>query len=297
MNRDDELLARLVPVAGEPDALTPAAPARRLRRRERNYWADDDLRDVVQYPRLKPLPYLREVRLIERAQHGDTDARNLVWTHHLRLAMSVVNRFHVPRHLLADALQEAAIGLERAIMRFEVHRYTAFSTYAWFWIRQRVHRFLQYRRYLTPVPAHLHRPFVRFCVERARCDSGGAWLAWRQRWNDENADEYELMLSLFRLAHPERLSRRPRLSDPQAGPEFRSLRAEATRVVHAELDELPDRVRTVLVRRYGLDGQPERTLEEVAQEIGLTRERIRQIQEAAEVRLRNRLARHAAIMI
>src|SRR5689334_9946041 len=101
-------------------------------RSRRNYWATFDPSEFAAFPKLEPLPYLKECRFIERAQTGDVEARNIVWTHHLRLVYSVANQFNFHENDLPDALQEGAIGLSRAVARFEIHRYAAFSTYAWY---------------------------------------------------------------------------------------------------------------------------------------------------------------------
>ena len=106
-----------------------------------NHWRKRNPDEFVSYPKLNPLPYLKESRLIQLAQQGDIKARNEVWMHYARLVLSVVNRFSIPDRLLADAIQEGSLGIKRAIEKFEIERFHSFSTYAWRWIYQYIQRF------------------------------------------------------------------------------------------------------------------------------------------------------------
>ncbi len=268
------------PDESQSDALTGARePPRSWKKAtNRNYWAKLDQRDFARFPAVKPLPYLEESRLFEQAQNGDIGARNILWRQHLRLAFSVVNGFHLPQSLLADAIQEAAIGLVRAIEQFEVHRYLAFSTYAWYWMEQRVRRFQIDNRYAARIPAYLYTEYHRFHFGLRRCRSGSDWFDWREEWLSAHPRIFARLSRFHRLAHPgpldDALDLACRLPDPASTLEHMEIRA----IVRATVDRLPAREAHIIVRRYGLDGEPEATLKEIGHEIGLTRERVRQLE-------------------
>ena len=244
----------------------------------RNYWAKLDPLDFARFPVVKPLPYLEESRLFERAQNGDIDARNTLWRQHLRLAFSVVNRFHLPQSLLADAIQEAAIGLVAAIERFDVHRYLAFSTYAWHWMEQRVRRFLIDNRYGVRIPAYLHGEYHRFKRGLRRCRSRADLFDWREEWLSSNPKLFDHLSRFHRLAHPRSMDDAVDLACHMPDPVSTIQREDVQALVRTTVDRLLAREAYIIVRRYGLDGEPKATLKEIGQEIGLTRERVRQLE-------------------
>ena len=288
------------PVA-PPDELQPAEqveakePPRGWQTPARwNYWAKLDPLEFARYPALKPLPYLEESRLFQRAQRGDIDARNTLWAQHLRLAFSVVNRFHLPPALLADALQEAAIGLVSAIDRFEVHRYVAFSTYAWYRMEQRVRRFQTENRYAARIPAYLYTEYQRFRVGRHRCRSRADLFDWREEWLSAHPKIFDRLSRFHGLAYPRPLDDAADLACPHPGPGEATEESEVLKLIAAAIDALPRRKHHIIIRRYGLDGEPEQTLGEIGDTLDLTRERVRQLQNNAEVALREKLRRHLA---
>lgn len=244
----------------------------------RNYWAKLDQRDFARFPVVTPLPYLEESRLFERAQNGDTDARNILWQQHLRLAFSVVNRFHLPESLLADAIQEAALGLVVAIARFEVHRYNAFSTYAWYWMEQRVRRFRINHVYGVRIPAYLYPAYGRFHKGLRRCKSRADWFDWRDEWLSSDSNTFERLSRYHALAHAGPLGDADGTVADDNDPTNAIEHQETLSLVRTTVDHLPHRERHIITRRYGLDGEPEATLEEVGNEISLTRERVRQLE-------------------
>lgn len=258
------------------------------RHRRRSYWADPALHEAISCPRVKPLGYLTEARLIERAQQGDIAARNTVWRSHLRLAMSAINEFHMPRPLVPDAFQEAAIGLEQAIMRYEVRRFLSFSTYAWYWIVQRVRRLVASQGTPIRIPAHLHRTFAHFCHERKSCRSPGEWFDWFDSWSSREPARFTNLARIYYLAH-DPPGEMDLLAHAAGEDRYQPLDADEKRLIRAALRALSKRERSILERRFGLDAQDEVTLETIAQELGVTRERVRQIQEEALRRLGPRL--------
>ncbi len=258
----------------------------------RNYWAKLDQRDFARFPVVKPLPYLEESRLFRRAQNGDIDARNTLWRQHLRLAFSVVNGFHLPPSLLADAIQEAVIGLVVAIERFEVHRYLAFSTYAWHWMEQRVRRFQIDNRYAARIPAYLYTEYHRFQEGRRRCRSAADWFDWREEWLSSHPKIFDRLSRFHRIAHPRPLddANGAVTGDDDAGSVLEH--KETLAVVAKFVNRLPERERHIITRRYGLDGEPEATLKEIGYEVRLTRERVRQLEVESMDAIRRDLERY-----
>lgn len=272
--------------AREPEGRCVAARSCRARSRRLNHWASRDPDDFVCYPRLTPLGYLEESKLIERAKAGETAARNQLWMQYARLTLSVVNLFRVPEHLLADAIQEGCIGLTRAIAKFEVERFNSFSTYAWAWIYNGIQRFVADNVLPLRLPAYLFPEYMRFRRELRACKEPGDEAAVMERWHRDNPRLLSLMLRAHAVIlgvplhllengeHPFALD-----AEHAEAPDWKSLCLDAIRGLH-------ERERIVIVKRYGLFGCPDLTLQQVADELQLTRERVRQIQEKAEGKLR-----------
>ncbi|MCC6270613.1 MAG: sigma-70 family RNA polymerase sigma factor [Microbacteriaceae bacterium] len=251
-----------------------------------NHWAHADELDIGRYPKVKPLSYLQEAKLVQQAQAGDVDVRNRLWRLHLRLAFSVANRFRIEPHDLPDAVQEAAMGLLPAIMRFEVQRYNSFSTYAWHWLAQRLHRFLMKNGYAVRAPSNLHRAYQVFCRGLSRCRSAADWFDWRDDWLSTDPGLYDRLLHLHSVAHPGPLQDAAELPCSMPHPIAALCRAELRTRVREAVSRLPDRERDIIVRRYGMGtGEPE-TLETIACGLRVSKERTRQLQHKAEVRLR-----------
>lgn len=272
----------------------PAAPAPRAksysRARRGNHWSHRPPEEFVDYPRLRPLGYIEEIRLIEKAKAGDIAARNRVWMHYARLTLAVVNHFRIPDHLMADAIQEGAIGVKRAIEKFDVGRFNSFSTYAWPWIYQCVQRFLSNNANTVRVPVHLLTPYRRF--RRELRGSAGTADETALLWTIAAGDR-RLYQQLVRV-HAVALLLPVDEVDPEDHPTFSE---EPTHdvpdwagICRTGLGMLHERQRVILQKRYGLDGGSPMSLREVGAYLHLTKERVRQIQLDAEGRLRHRLA-------
>jgi RNA polymerase nonessential primary-like sigma factor len=239
-----------------------------------------------------------EQRLAQRVGVGDGDARRRMIESNLRLVVAVA-RGYVGRGVpLLDLIAEGNLGLIRAVEKFDAARKLRFSTYATWWIRDGVQRALMQQGRTVRLPVHVLREFAQ--VLRAR----------RQLTHElgrmPNIDELARCVGkpggdvagLFTLT--DRISS---LDAPMSASDDRALieqlvvegaDAAATRgpteqhdsrVAHW-LEQLPPRQRLVLQRRYGLNDEETQTLAQIAGELGLTRERVRQIQSEALARLR-----------
>ena len=285
-------------VLGESTGTTAAAdgsarPHTRSRRPSRNHWIKLSPTDYVTYPKMTPLGYLRQTRLIRDAQEGNVAARDDVWVHNLRLTLSVANHFNIPRALMADALQEGAIGIAIAIRRFDIEQYNEFSTYAWQWMMQRMSRMLHHERFRIRVPSHLYRPYCQMLRAVRDHQTSEDWFWWWVAQRSAAPGEYETLRRLRAIEEAGPLRAARNVPGREADPAKALSSRDRAAFVQSCLAELNPRQAYILTRRYGLDGQGERTLEEVGAELDLTRERVRQVQAAAEERLARVVLRRA----
>jgi RNA polymerase nonessential primary-like sigma factor len=236
-----------------------------------------------------------ERALALRVRAGDGGARQQMIEANLRLVVSVA-RGYVGRGVpLMDLIAEGNIGLIRAVEKFEPARRLRFSTYAVWWIREAVQHALMHQGRTVRVPVHVLREYAR--VLRARREFVAAHgrlpgmdeLA--QAAGKSVAEVTELLAATERISSldaPLSESDDRALSEQIATSEVDTTTVEniAGDGIGAWISQLPERERWVLERRFGLNDHGVQTLAEVAEQLGLTRERVRQIQAAALQKLR-----------
>jgi RNA polymerase sigma factor (sigma-70 family) len=252
------------------------------RRVGKSYFAIVATAEEITLPEFEPLGYLTQSRLIQRAQRGDIEAKQTVWLRNARLTYSVANRIGMPPMLAADAIQVGQIALERAILKFDVDRLNELSTYAFAAVRQRMRRFIARHTAFVAVPAHLALEYQRFRHEVPGARSRETWFDARQRYLESDPEQYQTLLKLHAVAQPSRITPKARRIPAPATPADEILRSELFELTHRAVDDLPHQQAVVIRRRYGLGDEVEHTLEEVGRKLGITRERVRQIQERAE---------------
>jgi RNA polymerase nonessential primary-like sigma factor len=247
-----------------------------------------------------------ELALARAVRAGDFTARQTMIERNLRLVVSLARHYTNRGLALPDLIEEGNLGLIHALEKFDPERGFRFTTYATWWIRQSIERAVMNQSRTIRLPAHVVKELN--VVLRAlrhletHAPTGGreatledvAHLLGKDVANVERLLRYhEQPLSLDApLDREAGLTVADSVADESAlSPELLLHESALEHSVAAWLGELPERQRRVIERRYGLNGCAVATLDELARELGVTRERIRQIQGEALEKLRGRLAR------
>jgi RNA polymerase nonessential primary-like sigma factor len=228
-----------------------------------------------------------EWSLAERIRGGDKEARRQMIEANLRLVVTVA-RPYVGRGVpLLDLIEEGNLGLIRAVEKFDPDRRLRFSTYAVWWIRQSVQHALMHQGRTVRVPVHVLREFAQVLRARRQFMIQSARVPTVEELAQAVGKPTQDIAELFSVT--ERISS---LDAPISDSDDRALIEQlvvegdaATKVdevangrIAGLFAQLPERQRFVLERRYGLADRGVQTLAEIADELGVTRERVRQIQ-------------------
>lgn len=259
--------------------------------------------------------YLREVRrstllnfkqeqeLGKRVQAGDEQARQIMIESNLRLVISIGKRYINRGFPFSDIVEEGNLGLIKAVEKFNYKRGFRFSTYASWWIRQYIERAIINQGKLVRLPVHVVERLNRYMgkVEQLVQELGREPLALevakKMKTNEEEVlDLKQLARTTCSLDSPinDRTDTflRDVIEDPMCmSPDETADGVRRRTELMSWVKELPEKEQTVIVSRFGLDGDESKTLEEIGREMGLTRERVRQIETAALVRLRGTIER------
>jgi len=255
------------------------------------------LNEAGRYPLLTAA---QEVELAKRIEAGDKEAKDLLVNSNLRLVVSIAKKYQGHGLTLLDLIQEGIIGLIRAAEKFDWRKGFKFSTYATWWIRQAVQRGVANKARVIRIPVHI--------VEReqkiSRAERELVTRLERMPTDDEVAEKAKLPLKQVRevrnAARAVASLDRPVGEDDSAslGELFASndlapdeqVELDLTeKALHDAVADLSEREQKILNLRYGLNGREEpKSLEEIGRILGITRERVRQVEAEALRRLAER---------
>ena len=258
------------------------------------------LREIGRIPLLTPQ---QEIDLAAKIKKGDTEARERMINSNLRLVVTIAHDYANLGLPLLDLISEGNIGLTKAVERFDPAKGAKLSTYAAWWIRQSIKRALANQSRTIRIPVHLGDKLAKVRrVSLQMSDELG-----REPTDDELAEE--IGITSEKVARLRSVGIRPAslnapigdddstefaetVGDEEAQTPFELLRDKnLLHEMDGLLDVLDAREKKIISQRFGLDGGTPKTLEDVGKDFGITRERIRQLQNIALTKLRRALSK------
>jgi RNA polymerase primary sigma factor len=238
----------------------------------------------------------QEIELAKRIEKGDMDAKDRMINSNLRLVVSVARKYQGHGLTLGDLVQEGMLGLIRAAEKFDWRRGFKFSTYATLWIRQSIQRGLENSSRTIRLPVHIAQRERKI----NRTERELATKLGREPTEDEIAAAVELpvdqVIEIRKAARPLTSLDQPIGEDgetsfgdlitaEQPGVEDEVVQDAGTTAVQLAVSSLPERERNVVQLRFGLGGEEPTPLRETGRRLGISAERVRQIEEEALARL------------
>lgn len=285
----------------EGDSHEEVVPLRTKRKREKSSETDlDTVKLYLQEIRKTPLlTFEQEQELAKRVQEGDEEARARMIQSNLRLVVALGKRY-INRGLpFSDIIEEGNLGLIRAVEKFQYERGFRFSTYASWWIRQSIERAIANQVRIIRLPVHV----AELANAYARTIRKLTQLLGREPSNEEVAKKMRISISRVRALSQvtrETYSLDMLISgegedtlkdilsdDTTPSPSRASDERLRSRYLSEWIAELPATERSIIEMRYGLHQPSPRTLDSIGREFGITRERVRQIENQAIRKLRN----------
>ena len=296
------------PVCVPRDEAAIEQDARYLRNaRERRTPFELYVQEVSQTPLLTPA---EEIELAARIAQGDMAAKDRMIRANLRLVIKIAREFEYCGLPLLDLISEGNIGLTRAVEKFDPAKGAKLSTYSAWWIKQSMKRALANQTKTIRLPVHMVDRMYRLRRTIHKLEE----ILGREPSDEELAEEMKLpvrkIVQMRRMAVRTVSLEATLGADEDAGRLADVVADESAETPYQELEErtlagmvrefvtkLNERERTILSSRFGLDGGSEKTLEEVGRKFGVTRERIRQLQNQALGKLREMIEHREAVQL
>lgn len=302
----DELDEVEAEAAAEADSEAPAGVAtERLTARETDY---EVLHDVTQIylNEIGANPLLtaeQEVTLTRRVRAGDFEARQKMIEHNLRLVVNIAKHYLNRGIPLLDLVEEGNLGLMHALEKFDPERGFRFSTYATWWIRQNIERAIMNQSRTIRLPVHVVKELNQVLRTQRSLEARGAGESTPEEIAQLLAKPVDDVRGILQLNEHTASLDAPLDIDPSLSigesiadesadsAEDQIQCAEVENLISEWMGQLGEKQRVVIEHRYGLNGCEPQTLEQLADLLGLTRERVRQIQIEALSHLRRILKR------
>ena len=251
--------------------------------------------------RYQLLTAAEEVELAKRVERGDRAAKERMINCNLRLVISIARRYQGLGVPLGDLIQEGVIGLNRAVEKFDWRRGFKFSTYATWWIRQACQRAISNSSATIRIPTHVHERRIRLARARQRLETERGVEPTAEELAQETGLELRYVEEALGAVEASTSLNQPigsnedgefgdLFEDPNAlDPAEEAASSLQRQSVRTAVHKLPERERRLIELRFGLDGDPQ-SLEAIGRELGMSRERIRQLEADALAKLESELA-------
>ena len=245
----------------------------------------------------KPLDPSEEIRLTKLVKQGDKNALNKIIESNLKFVVSVANKYRVTGIPLEDLINEGNIGLVKSAFRFDETRGFKFISYAVWWIRQSILQFIADQGRVVRLPANIANSMTKMKKNSEKLESALERLptmgeiAELMEISEKEADKLiQFNARSLSTDHPldddEKMSMKDLLQSEDASPDLELMEDSLNKEIKTILKTIPNREAYILEKYFGINLDRPFTLEEIGDELSLTRERIRQLKERAIKRLK-----------